>query len=73
MNERNSERMMIYQKHLFKLVPNSISQFPKVRNLKNEKNYSEIMIFFASLSSSSWQQLMTKSETHLGFKPLKSQ
>ena len=53
------------------LVPKSISKFEKFEKFENEKSFSEIML--VSLLSDSLQfqkQLITKSETRLGFKPL---
>ena len=50
------------------LVPKSISKFEK---FENEKSFSEIMLVSLLSDSLRFQkQLITKSETRLGFKPL---
>ena len=63
--------MIIYQKHLFKLIPKSISRvFKSLKKLKMKEIFL-ISWFFVSLLSDSWQfqkQLMTKSEAYHGFK-----
>ena len=64
--------LIIYEKHFFKLIPKSISKFPKLQNFENDKSYLE-SCFFLSLPSISWhfqQQLMTKSEMRVGFRLL---
>ena len=58
------------QKHLLKLILKCISKFPNVEKIWKWSKYHNIFVF----RFSSWQfqkQLMTKPETHLGFKPLK--
>ena len=64
--------LIIYQKHLFELIPKFISKFPKTKDIENDKKLPRNQAFF-SLPSNSWkfqQQLMTKSETPLDFKLL---
>ena len=61
--------LIVYLKHLFKLRPKSISKFLKGWTLMK---IIVPKLFFVSLPSDPWQfqnQLMTKSETHLGFRP----
>ena len=65
--------MIIYKKHLFKLIPKSISRVFKSLKKLEMKEIILISWFFVSLLSDSWQfqkQLMAKSEAYHGFKAL---
>ena len=64
---------LIYQKHYFKLIPKSISKFPKVWKLKNGKSfYSWLFVTLPSDSLQFQNELMRKSETRSGFRPFRN-
>ena len=65
--------LLIYQKHFFKLIPKSISKFPKVWKLKNGKSfYSWLFVTLPSDSLQFQNELMRKSETRSGFRPFRN-
>ena len=68
-----SNLSLIYQKHFFKLIPKSISKFPKVWKLKNGKSfYSWLFVTLPSDSLQFQNELMRKSETRSGFRPFRN-
>ena len=72
--QRNCNGMLQFFFMVFvKLLPKFISKFPKTKKGWEWYKNNPKLYFFVSLSSNSWQfqqQLVTKSETCLGFKLL---